>query len=104
MTVTQWAHRVNVLDILKLSYKTGASWNEGHYSNEELDKHIDKASTEVNPELRQKHFTEIQKILREEGPAVIPFHQGIYGAFRKSIEGYREVRNGTHELRFVKKS
>jgi len=104
MTVTQWAHRVNVLDVLKLSYRTGASWNEGHYSNEELDRHIDKAATEVKPEVRQKHFTAIQKILREEGPAVIPFFQGIYGATRKSIEGYREVRNGTHELRFVKKT
>ncbi|MFW6111662.1 MAG: ABC transporter substrate-binding protein [Candidatus Bipolaricaulota bacterium] len=104
MTVTQWAHRVNILDVLKLQYKTGGSWNEGHYSNEELDKHIDKASTEVKPEVRQEHFTEIQRILREEGPAVIPFHQGLYGAAHNSIEDYNEVRNGTHELRFVKKT
>jgi len=104
MTVTQWAHRVNVLDVLRLAYKSGGSWNEGHYSNPELDKQIEKASMEVKPEVRQKHFTEIQKILRKEGPAVIPFHQGIYGAYRKNVSGYREVRNGSHELRFVKLS
>ncbi len=104
MTVTQWAHRVNILDVLRLAYKTGSSWNEGHYSNPELDEQIEKASTKVKPEVRQEHFTKIQKILREEGPAVIPFHQGIYGATNKKVKGYREVRNGTHELRFVKLS
>lgn len=102
MTVTQWAHRVNVLDVLNLAYKTGAPWNEGHYSNETLDKHIEKASTMVDPEARQKHFTEIQKILREKGPSVIPFHQASYGAARNSVKDFWEVRNGSHELRFVK--
>lgn len=102
MTVTQWAHRVNILDVLRLAYKSDGPWNEGHIKNEELDEQIEKASTEVKPEVRQKHFTEIQRILREEGPAVIPFHQGIFGAASKQVKGFREVRNGTHELRFVK--
>lgn len=104
MTVTQWGHRENPLVFLNQQYKTGAKWNEGHYSNEELDKHIDKASSEIKPEVRQKHFTAIQRILREEGPAVIPFHQGIFGAVRERIKDYVEVRNGAHELRFIKKS
>ncbi|MCF7890228.1 twin-arginine translocation signal domain-containing protein [Candidatus Bipolaricaulota bacterium] len=104
MTVTQWGHRENVLGFLNQAYKTGAKWNEGHYSNKELDKHIEKAASEIKPEVRQKHFTAIQKILREEGPAVIPFHQGIFGAVKDEIKDYKEIRNGTHELRFVKKT
>ena len=102
MKVAQWIHRENILGVLKQGYKTGSSWNSGHYNNPNLDKQIEKASTTVKPEVRQKHFTKIQEIMREEGPAVIPFHQGIYGATRKNIKGYREVRNGSHELRFVK--
>lgn len=104
MTVTQWGHRENVLGFLNQAYKTGAKWNEGHYSNKELDKRIEQAASEIKPEVRQKHFTEIQRILREEGPAVIPFHQGIFGAVADEIKDYTEVRNGTHELRFVKKT
>ncbi|MBS3788341.1 twin-arginine translocation signal domain-containing protein [Candidatus Bipolaricaulota bacterium] len=104
LKVAQWIHRENVLGVVKQGFRTGAAFNAGHYSNSELDEEIEKASTTVEPEARQKHFTKIQKILREEGPSVIPFHQGIYGATRKNIKDYKEVRNGTHELRFVKKT
>lgn len=104
LKVAQWIHRENILGVLKQGYKSGASWNSAHYSNSKLDSEIEKASTTVEPEERQKHFTEIQRILREKGPAVIPFHQGIYGATHKDIKDYKEVRNGTHELRFVKKT
>ncbi|MFW6048592.1 MAG: ABC transporter substrate-binding protein [Candidatus Bipolaricaulota bacterium] len=102
MTVTQWAHRVNILDVLKLAYRSDGSWNEGHYHNEELDKEIDLASTTLKPEVRQEHFTNIQRIIRDHGPAVIPFHQSSYGAARKKVKDFWEVRNGSHELRFVK--
>ena len=98
---THWAHRVDIRNLLNLAYKSGASWNEGHYSNKELDRHIEAASYSIKPEERQKHFTEIQKIIRQEGHVIIPSFQGLYGGSTKKVEDVWIMRSGGLELRHI---
>ena len=104
MTCTQWAHRTHVLNLLKLAYKTGGSWNEGHYKNSTLDELIRQASTTLDDDKRQEYFTGIQEHIREQGPASISFHQGLYGGSHERIKDFWMVRTGLAELRYLKLS
>ncbi|MCF7890842.1 twin-arginine translocation signal domain-containing protein [Candidatus Bipolaricaulota bacterium] len=104
MMCTQWGARLNVANLLKVAYKSDADWNEGHYKNPELDDHIDRAAHGTDKQKRQKHFNKIQEILREEGPAVIPFFQQLYGGHHKRVSDFWMVNpTGRAELRYVKK-
>jgi len=101
LTCTPWAHRENVLDVLKLAYTSDGPWNEGHYKNPELDEHIEAASTTVDKEKRQKHFDAIQETLREDGPALIPVHQARYGGHNKRVKDVWRVRTSIADFRHM---
>lgn len=98
---TVWGHRENPLDLLAVGVKTGAAFNEGHYSNPDLDKMIDEAISEVDPVKRKGIFKRIQILLSEEGPAVLPFFFNVFAATRKGVEGFQMTRNWINDFRAV---
>ncbi len=95
-----WGHR-EALDLLAVSVRTGATWNEGHYSNPELDRLIEEATAEGGLEKRRALFGRIQTILSEDGPAVIPFFHNVFAASRADVKGFLLTQNWINDYRFV---
>lgn len=101
LMATEWIHRENPVDLLKVAYKSDSDWNETNYSNPELDKHIDAASRVLDEEKRQKHFTAIQKILRQNDGRIIPFFGSIFSGVNERVEDFWMTRVSSPEFRYV---
>jgi len=100
MTCTEWIHRENPIDLLNVAFKGDGPWNESHYSNPELDRHIEGAASELDEEKRQDHFTEIQRILREDGGTIIPFFGADFSGLSKRVKDFWMTRAAAAEYRY----
>jgi peptide/nickel transport system substrate-binding protein len=101
-TGTLWGHREDVTQLLRLAYMTGGPWNEGHYSNPELDKNIQLATSTTDTAKRMTYFKNIQQILHDDGPTIISFFQPYFGATSKRITDFYLTRNWINDYRFMK--
>ncbi len=71
--VTGWGARPKAQNFLDLAYHSEAVWNESHYSNARVDELIDLARTSLDNDERTAAYKEIQQILLDEGPVVVPY-------------------------------
>jgi peptide/nickel transport system substrate-binding protein len=71
--ITPWGSRPVPQIYLDLYVKTGAIWNEAHYSNARVDELITLAGSTVDEEARTAAYKEIQAIMLESGPIIIPY-------------------------------
>jgi peptide/nickel transport system substrate-binding protein len=83
--ITPWGSRPVPQLYLDLAYKTGAQWNEAHFSDEELDQQIDIAGSSLNEDERVAAYHEIQRILIERGPVIIPYFFATLGVFAPAV-------------------
>lgn len=100
MTCTEWIHRENPIDLLSVAFKGDGPRNESHYKNPELDEAIEAASTELNKEKRQKAFTEIQRILRDDGGTIIPFFGADFSGLSQRTKNFWMTRAAAAEYRY----
>ena len=86
---TTWAHRPLGTMVLGLAYRTGAAWNESNWSNAEFDKLITEAEGYLDMAKRQGVMAKIEKIMLDDGPAVIPVWRAVFNYTDKKIKGYK---------------
>jgi peptide/nickel transport system substrate-binding protein len=70
-----------------LIYKTGASWNESYWSNEKFDKLLAEGKAALDFEKRKAIYGEMQGILNNEGPSVIPVFADFLDAKSSRVAG-----------------
>jgi len=87
--ITAWGHRALATVVLDLAYKTGAAWNETHWSNEQFDNLLAEAESTYDIEKRRKIMCDIQTIMKEEGPVAISCWFASLYAHRRRVKGYR---------------
>jgi peptide/nickel transport system substrate-binding protein len=85
--LTNWATRPDPQVYLDVSVKTGAVYNEAKYSDPEVDALIDQARTETDVEARAEIMSDIQRILVERGPFIIPYFQPALAAQSANVSG-----------------
>lgn len=83
--ITGWAARPTPQQYLDFSLKSNGKWNETKIKNPELDKQIDLAGTSLDKAVRVAAYKEIQKILAEGGPLIIPYFFPVVGAASKKF-------------------
>ena len=66
----------------------GGSLNDYYYSNPEVDKLLLSAQGELDVKKRKALYGEAQKLIAEDGPAVIPFFKNNITAYRTRVNGY----------------
>lgn len=87
LAITPWASRPIPQFYLDVAYRSGAEWNEAHFSDEELDAQIDLAGSTLNEEERAAAYHEIQRILTERGPVIIPYFFAQFGVMVQNVQG-----------------
>ncbi len=87
LAITFWASRPDPQIYMDQLYKTGADYNEAHYSDADLDKLIDSARIETDKAKRAAIFADIQKALIDRGPSIIPYFQPVFSAHSKKVSG-----------------
>jgi peptide/nickel transport system substrate-binding protein len=85
--ITPWGSRPVPQIYLDVAYKTGAVWNEAHFSDAELDEQIEIAGTSLDETERKQAYREIQRILIERGPVIIPYFFAQFGVLAQKVGG-----------------
>ena len=71
--VTGWGARPIPQLYLDLAYHSEAPWNESHYSDARVDELIELARASLDQAGRTAAYKEIQQILLDSGPVVVPY-------------------------------
>lgn len=86
--ITGWGSRPVPQFYLDTMLVTGAVWNESHFSDSEFDKLAQTAGTTLNDDDRAAAYKEIQRILIERGPIIVPYFFAQLGAIREGFSGF----------------
>jgi peptide/nickel transport system substrate-binding protein len=86
--ITGWGSRPTPQFYLDVMLVTGAKWNEAHWSDPEFDKLAAEAGTTLDEAVRTKDYQDIQRILIERGPIIIPYFFAQLGVISKKFEGF----------------
>ena len=85
--VTGWGARPVAQLFLDLAYHSEGKWNESHYSNARVDELIELARTSLDDDERTAAYKEIQQILLDEGPVVVPYFFAQFMALAGHVSG-----------------
>ena len=72
-------------EALSMAYKSDAIWNESRYNNPRVDQLIIKARSQADPAGRRETYGEIQRILIDEVPRIIPVFRPIFQGLRHNV-------------------
>ena len=87
--ITSWTHRPLATMVLALAYRSGVEWNETHWSNAKFDELLTKAEATYSMDERKKIMCEIQTLMQEEGPIIIPRWGAFLWGHRPRVKGFR---------------
>jgi len=85
--VTGWGARPVPQLYLDLAYHSQAPWNESHYSNERVDELIELARSTLDQEKRIAAYHEIQQILLDDGPVIVPYFFAQFMVLASGVSG-----------------
>lgn len=86
--ITGWGHRAYPQFYLDVMLKCGAKWNETRYCNEELDAAIKTAGSALDEQVRVDAYHQVQRILIEEGPLIVPYFFAEYAVINDNFQGF----------------
>ena len=86
-SATNWNMRPLAVQVLQLAYRSGAPWNESHFSNKTFDTLLDKAMSLDDVDQRRKVVKKLEEILQDEGVMIQPYWRKVYNNFRKGVHG-----------------
>lgn len=85
--VTGWGARPIPQIYLDVAYQTDAIWNESHYSDERVDELIDIARASLNQDERVAAYKEIQQIMLDTGPIIVPYFFAQFMVTAAGVDG-----------------
>lgn len=88
-SLTYWAHRPLGVMSLELAYRSGAAWNESHYSDPAFDAALDKAMGIIDPKQRAVAMQNVEQILQDACVMVQPFWGDKFTAASKKVQGFK---------------
>jgi peptide/nickel transport system substrate-binding protein len=87
--ITGWGHRPYPQFYLDVMLVCGAMWNEAHFCDEEFDQVAETAGSATDESEQVEAYHDLQRILIERGPIIIPFFFPQLGAQRDYVEGFQ---------------
>jgi peptide/nickel transport system substrate-binding protein len=100
--ITGWGSRPYPQFYLDVMLTCGAKWNESHFCDEEFDKLVNTAGTTLNEDERVKAYQDIQRILIERGPVIIPYFYTQLAAMSANFDGFElKSFSGRSDVRMV---
>jgi len=101
--IVGWGHRPYPQFYLDVMLECDAKWNATRICDEELDQLIQTAGTTLDEQERTEAYHEIQRILIERGPMIVPYFFAEYGVINDRFEGFQiKAFSGRTDLRVVR--
>lgn len=87
--VSYWGGRPTADQMLSVAYKSDAKWNETAWRRPEFDRILVAARTEFDEGKRKAMYVELQRMISEDGGAVIPMFIDYLEAGNKKVKGMK---------------
>jgi peptide/nickel transport system substrate-binding protein len=87
--ITGWGSRPYPQFYLETMLVTDAKWNESHFSDEEFDERVAQAATTLDDGERVRIYRQIQQLLIERGPILVPYFFAQLGAISDQFENFQ---------------
>jgi peptide/nickel transport system substrate-binding protein len=100
--ITGWGSRPYPQFYLEVMLTCDAKWNEAHFCDPEFDEWVRVAGTTQDENERVKAYHEIQRVLIERGPLIIPYFSATNAAIRSEFKDFElKAFPGRTDLRLV---
>jgi peptide/nickel transport system substrate-binding protein len=86
---TSWAHRPLGTMTLAQAYRTGAAWNETHFSSPEFDQALAEAEATIDMAERKNKMRKVEQVLREAAVMIQPLWRPVFTLAVANVHGYR---------------
>jgi peptide/nickel transport system substrate-binding protein len=86
--ITGWGSRPIPQFYLDVMLECDAVWNESHFCDDEFDSLSQLAGSTLDESERADAYREIQKVLIERGPVIIPYYFAQFGAISDQFVGF----------------
>jgi peptide/nickel transport system substrate-binding protein len=86
---TSWAHRPLGTMALAQAYRTGASWNECHYSDPQFDQALSEAEAIIDISARKAKMQKVEKILQDAAIVIQPMWRPVFVLATGKVHGYK---------------
>ncbi|MDF1855798.1 ABC transporter substrate-binding protein [Pseudooceanicola sp.] len=86
-SATEWNMRPLGVQVLALAYRSGASWNESAFANEEFDAKLATAMSIADAGKRSKVMAEIEQIMLDEGVVIQPYWRSLFRHYKANVHG-----------------
>jgi len=87
LAVSSWLNRP-IDQTLSLIYATDSAWNESYWSNSRFDTLLAEGKATLDFDKRKEIYGELQAILHDEGPSVIPVFADFLDAKSARVKGF----------------
>ncbi len=84
--ITGWGSRPYPQFYLDTMLVSDAKWNESHFSDAEFDELAAAASTTVDDGMRVSAYRQIQQLLSDRGPILVPYFFAQFGAINDQFK------------------
>lgn len=88
MFMSKWTFRPTTGETISIAHSSQTAFNETAYTNPKIDDLLTQARAEQNPEQRLLMYSEIQRIIAEEGGTILPFYQPNIMAVSADVNGF----------------
>jgi peptide/nickel transport system substrate-binding protein len=100
--ITGWGSRPYPQFYLDTMLETGAVWNESHFSDAEFDELSATAGSSLDEAERVEAYAQIQQLLAERGPVIIPYYFPQFAAISDAFAGFQvEAFAGRTDLQTI---
>lgn len=86
---TSWSHRPLGTMVLSQAYRTGAAWNETHFSDAEFDRALSEAEATLDAGQRRSKMQRVEQRLRDAAVMVQPLWRPVFGLASERVHGFR---------------
>ncbi len=83
-----WGGRAAATQMLSVAFARGAPWNETHWSSDKFEKLLADARSETDEAKRKPYIWEMQKMLHDDGGAIIPMFRDWLDAHNTNVGGH----------------
>jgi peptide/nickel transport system substrate-binding protein len=84
-SISGWSGRIPATANINLALRCGAAWSEAYYCNPELDAVLDAVDSTVDIEEKRELYCQIQKIMQDDAPYLIPFFAVEFSASQSRV-------------------
>ncbi|HXH87713.1 MAG TPA: ABC transporter substrate-binding protein [Gaiellaceae bacterium] len=95
VSITNWGHRAVPNVLITAAFRSKGVWNAAHWSNARFDRAAKNFLGAIALKDQQRYEKQMQLLLLQNTPVIVPYYYNYLGAGSKRVRGYRADAQST---------